>query len=110
MRGEQREIGAKHVGPGGYTVIKTPQGWRLLHHVIAEQEYGRPIDTATERVIFVDGNRTNFAVANIRIVKKKHTALEDKRDALEADIARLQAELDRVTAALVGDGNDASSS
>jgi hypothetical protein len=87
-KGKKAELGTENVSANGYTWVKVPTGWRLKHHLIAEERLGRKIDTKTERVTFADGDRTNFAADNILVGKKnirvdqtydrRRQAIEDK--------------------------------
>jgi HNH endonuclease len=99
MRGSTSEIGETRVAPNGYHYTRTEDGWRLTHHIIAEQRYGRPI-AANERVVFVDTDRTNLVPSNIKIVKKNVGSLRKKEARLVARIQELQAELDQVRATI----------
>lgn len=70
-RGSVSQIGEETVSQNGYTYVKTPDGKRLKHHIVAEAKLGRKIDTNFERVIFKDRDKTNFDPANIEVVLKK---------------------------------------
>jgi hypothetical protein len=65
-RGQSAEVGTEKVSQNGYVYIKTEVGWRLKHHLVAEEKLGRPI-ASDERVYFRDKNRQNFNPSNIAI-------------------------------------------
>lgn len=69
-KGRQAKVGAVNVSANGYAYIKTSTGWRLQHHVLAEQILLRPVDTKTDRIYFKDGNRENLVPDNIGISAK----------------------------------------
>lgn len=68
-KGKRSVIGDENVSANGYTYIKTASGWRLKHHIIAEQTLNRPL-TKEDRVSFADNDRTNFAPDNILVARK----------------------------------------
>lgn len=99
-RGETFPIGHERVAQNGYCYVKTEQGWRLKHHLIAEEKLGRAIDTKLELVKFADHDRTNFAPDNIVVEPKKMpnktariAVLKARRDELQAQIEDLEEEL-----------------
>lgn len=95
MRGEQAALGAKRVAANGYHYVKTGKGqtgWELRHHIVAQEKYGREVDTKIERVIFVDRNKENFDPDNIEVVPKKGVTNETKKARLDARIEELQAQ------------------
>jgi hypothetical protein len=80
-------MGQESVSQNGYTYVKTPDGTRLKHHLVAEKKLGRKIDTNFERVIFKDGDRKNFDEGNIEVVLKK---AETRKMVLERIDERLE--------------------
>jgi hypothetical protein len=95
VRGSRSEVGETKVSKNGYHYTKTEERWRLTHHIIAEENLGRELND-NERVVFVDGDRTNLDPDNIE-VRRKNTASLRKREAhLVARIQELQAELENV--------------
>lgn len=54
----------------GYVTVKLNGKTRYKHHVIAEENLGRPIDYDKERVVFADRDRTNLDPRNIVVVPK----------------------------------------
>ncbi len=68
-RGQAAEVGDTNVAANGYHYTRTESGWRLTHHLIAERGLGRKL-TGQERVVFVDGDRTNLDPANLEVKTK----------------------------------------
>lgn len=101
-------IGATRISQNGYSYTKVKDDgerqWRLTHHVRAEKTLGRPIDSSVERVIFIDGDRTNLKYDNIKVVTKGQGSLTKRRAELEERIRELQAQLDDVNQKLEAQG------
>lgn len=99
----QASIGTERIAQNGYHYIKVAEGrWRLRHHIVAEDKYGRKV-RENERVIFKDKDRDNFNPNNIEIVVKNKTntavalaRLIARRDELNARIAELESEQSNV--------------
>lgn len=107
MRGSRSEVGATKVAKNGYHYTKTEDRWRLTHHIIAEENLGRKL-TADERVVFIDGDRTNLDLDNISVRRKNTASLRRKEAQLATRIEELQAELDAVRYQIrknLGEGN-----
>jgi hypothetical protein len=85
------------VAPNGYHYTRYEDGWRLTHHALAEEKLGRPL-REDERVVFVDGDRTNLDPANIEVKLKTAQTLRKKEARLVARIEQLQSELADVRA------------
>lgn len=104
----QYAVGARRISQNGYSYTKVstegPNQWRLTHHIRAEEKLGRPVDTSVERVIFIDGDRTNLHYDNIKVVAKGKGPLTRRRADLEDRIRELQAQLDDVNAQLKAQG------
>lgn len=90
--GTYRPEGYEMRAANGYHYRKVNGKWKLLHHIIAEERLGRPIDTTSERVIFLDKNCDNLDPSNI-VVKEKRGGKIQRIAVLEQRIARLQEEL-----------------
>lgn len=71
-KGKKSEIGDENVAANGYHYVKTSTGWRLKHHLVAEQVLKRPLED-NERVSFRDSDRDNFAPDNIVVTLKGST-------------------------------------
>ena len=58
---------SEYVKPDGMTLIKTPQGWEYKQRYIYEQ-YHHIILPTSVMVIFLDQDKTNFDIDNLRAV------------------------------------------
>jgi HNH endonuclease len=92
MRGSRSEVGATNVSKNGYHYTRTEDRWRLTHHLVAEKKLGRPL-TDTERVVFVDGDKTNLDPSNIQVKRKATSSLRKREAQLIARIEELQGQL-----------------
>lgn len=105
-RGSNAPIGATRTAPNGYHYTKVEDagdgkpGWRLTHHLVAEEKLGRKIE-ADERVSFHNGKRSDMRPSNIRVAKKGSTSIHRRKAQIEARIAELQAELDDINKKLM---------
>lgn len=93
-RGKQSEVGETHVATNGYHYTRTETGWRLTHHIVAEQKLGRPIQK-DETVRFIDSDRQNLTPDNI-IVTVRRSSIRGRIAAIEAKIMELEAERDEL--------------
>lgn len=59
-------VGARSVNAHGYARLKTENGWRFEHIVVAEQILGRPLHE-DEHISWADGDRSNADPANLLI-------------------------------------------
>ncbi len=91
-RGKASKVGDQRVAKNGYHYTRTVEGWRLTHHIIAEDTLKRPLKP-DEMVRFKDGKRWNLNPDNIIIIQKGNGALNRRRAQIEAQIQGLQAEL-----------------
>jgi hypothetical protein len=94
-RGSRSDVGETRVAQNGYHYTKTETKWRLTHHIIAEKKLGRPL-TEDDRVVFIDGDRTNLDRSNIEVRHRTTKALRQKEARLLARIEELQGQLDDV--------------
>lgn len=94
-RGQTVEVGATRVADNGYHYTKTEEGWRLTHHIIAEQNLGIKV-TSEHTVRFIDGKRANLKASNIQVVPKGKGSLRRRRARIETRIDELQAELKEI--------------
>lgn len=83
-KGKQKKIGTETTNQNGYVMVKTSTGWRMKHHLVAEEKLGRPLEK-NERVIFVDNDRTNFDPDNI-VVQVKKVRVDQTYDRRRASI------------------------
>lgn len=94
-RGKAAEVGTIRIAQNDYRYIKTEDGWRLLHHVIAEKKIGRPL-RPDERVYFIDGNRADFDPSNLSVERAKKHKLNQlwlRMEKLEKDLNWVKAQL-----------------
>jgi hypothetical protein len=98
-KGTASDDGAVKEAKNGYSYTKTSEGWRLTHHIIAEETLGRAIQP-NERVIFIDKNRKNLVAKNIKVVPQGRSSTRRRIAALEARIEELQAELNELRKSL----------
>lgn len=91
-RGGKANVGDTRVAANGYHYTRCEEGWRLTHHLIMEETLGRRLEP-DERVIFVDGKRSNLAASNIETREKSRGSIRRRKANIEARIAELQAEL-----------------
>ncbi len=91
-RTRNAKVGDTNVAANGYHYTKTKERWRLTHHLVAEAELGRAIDTSQERVVFVDGDRKNLDPSNVKVIPKKN-GKQQRIDTLKERIQLLQEEL-----------------
>lgn len=70
-----REIGEERTTKEGYTEIKVKDGclndnWELKHRYIYKKHFGKIPEGYN--VIFLDGDRKNFDISNLKAIKKSH--------------------------------------
>ena len=99
-RGQAAKEGDTRVSDNGYHYTRTATEWRLTHHIIMEKTLGRKLKE-DERVIFVDGKRSNLDPDNIEVREKGRGSLRRRQAIVEARIAELQAELADINAELL---------
>lgn len=107
-RGETAPLGAERVAVNGYHYIKTPNGWKLKHHIIAEKTLERTIDTKVETVKFKDHDRHNFNPDNIIVEPKKGITKAAQKARLQSRIEELQSRIEELQAQLDDLEEDAS--
>lgn len=105
-RGQNAEIGATRTSQNGYHYTKAEDdgtgkpGWRLTHHIVAEQKLGRKL-REDERVTFI-GSKRDLSPSNIRVVEKGKSSVRRRLAQVEARILELQAERDELRKELEG--------
>jgi hypothetical protein len=92
-RGQQAEIGDERFAPNGYHYTRTKDGWELTHRLLIGLRRGRPL-LSSERVKFIDGDKTNMDEDNLEVYVIKSKSIKSRRARLQARIEDLQAELD----------------
>jgi septal ring factor EnvC (AmiA/AmiB activator) len=95
VRGRAAEVGDVRVAKNGYHYTRTEKCWRLTHHIIMEKKLGRPLEP-DERVVFVDGKRTNQTPTNLEVREKGRGSLHRRRAQLQARVEELQAEISEI--------------
>ena len=84
-----KPIGSERIGSkDGYTMIKTgePSKWELKHKFLYERHYGKIEKDSV--VIFLDGNKSNFNVSNLKCVTRGQLAILNNNKLIKED-ARL---------------------
>lgn len=94
-RGKNAKVGDTRTAPNGYHYTRTKKGWRLTHHIVAEDKLGRPL-RKDERVYFVDGDRTNIIEDNLHV--KRVRTKKDKLAEIDNKIAILKQEREELIA------------
>lgn len=89
-RGVKSEVGATNVAANGYHYTRTEDGWKLTHHILAEQILQRPL-RSDESVRFRDGDKQHLSLENILITPKKQS-LRGRLAVVQSKIRELQAE------------------
>jgi len=94
-RGANAPVGAERVSQNGYLYVKTEDGWKLAHRLMAEREIlKRPLNP-NERVTFENGNRLDVRVENLKVssVRTDIDTMKRQRDNLIIRIEELQGQL-----------------
>lgn len=70
-----RLVGSERITKDGYTEIKVaePNKWKLKHVMIWEQVNGEKPKSSV--VIFLDGNKQNFDIENLKLIKRAQLAV-----------------------------------
>ena len=70
MPHNHKKVGSERITIDGYIEIKTqePNKWQLKHRYIYEKKYGKIPDGYN--VIFLDGNKQNLDLSNLKLVSK----------------------------------------
>lgn len=76
----QRHIGEERTDKDGYIIVKVaePRTWRRKHYIEWEK-YHEPIDSSKECLIFLDGNKTNCDISNLRKITRAQNATLSKK-------------------------------
>lgn len=67
-----RPIGSERTSRDGYVYVKTPRGWVLKHHVVWEDK--NSTIPAGCIIQFIDGNKMNYDISNLRCVTRSEAA------------------------------------
>lgn len=76
-----REIGSERITKDGYIMIKVRDGclnknWELKHRWLYEKEYGKIPEGYN--LIFLDGNRKNIVLSNLKLVSKSEDLIMNR--------------------------------
>lgn len=79
--GNHRMVGSERIDADGYTYIKIaePNKWKLKHIFIWEQEHG-PVPKGCS-VLFLDQNKQNLSLDNLRLVSKAEVLFFNRQGA-----------------------------
>ena len=80
-----RHVGSERLSKDGYIEVKIaePNKWRLKHNVVWEQYNGKiPKGSA---VIFLDGNKQNVEINNLKLIKRSELLIMNRYDLYGAD-------------------------
>ena len=71
---KHRECGSERIDKDGYVLVKVaePKRWELKHRVVWEQHNGHIPKGSV--IIFLDGDKRNFDIGNLRIVSRADLA------------------------------------
>lgn len=80
-----REVGEERTTVDGYIEIKIaePNRWQLKHRYIYEKEYGKIPDGYN--LIFLDGNRKNIELSNLKLISKAQDLIMNKNKLFAKD-------------------------
>lgn len=73
-----KKVGSERVNVDGYIEIKVeePKKWRLKHNVVWEQHNGKIPRGSV--VIFLDGNKMNIVIENLKLIKRSELLIMNK--------------------------------
>ena len=86
MPDNHKPVGSERIdNKDGYTKIKVaePNIWQLKHKVIYENYYGK-VEKGNV-VIFLDGNKSNFDINNLRCITRKQLLTMNKNNLIKED-------------------------
>lgn len=95
-RGIKAEIGDTRWSPNGYHYTNTPRGWVLTHRLMIEIQLGRKLER-DERVVFIDNDRRNIKLENLRLTKVHQSTKARKKAVLEAKVEELLAAIEELS-------------
>lgn len=81
----KRPVGSERVNIDGYIEIKTkePNTWELKHRVVYQEHYGEI--PKGYNVIFLDGNRQNVDINNLKLVNKAENLIMNRNKLYSTD-------------------------
>lgn len=70
-----RPVGSERFDKNGYIEVKVaePRTWKLKH-IVEWEKYNPPINTKKECIMFLDGNRTNYHISNLKKITREQNA------------------------------------
>lgn len=89
--GKVAKDGDEYTAANGYRYRRVQGRFRLLHHLIAEGQLGRPL-LPNEGVYFVDGDRSNLDPGNVGVRIKGGSKQRNRLAAIDEQIRELEAE------------------
>ncbi len=80
-----RDVGSERITKDGYIEIKIkePNKWQLKHRYIYEKKYGKI--PKGYNLIFLDGNRKNIDLSNLKLVSKSEDLIMNKNKLFTTD-------------------------
>ena len=80
-----RKVGSERISKDGYIEIKTkePNVWNLKHRYIYEMKYGKIPEGFN--LIFLDGNKTNLDINNLKLVEKAEDLIMNNKKLFTKD-------------------------
>lgn len=80
-----RDVGSERITKDGYIEIKIkePNKWQLKHRYIYEKKYGKI--PKGYNLIFLDGNRKNIDLSNLKLVSKSEDLIMNKNQLFTTD-------------------------
>ena len=80
-----RKIGSERTNVNGYVEIKIaePNQWQLKHRYLYEKKYGKI--PAGYNIIFLDRNRKNFELSNLKLVSKAEDLIMNNNKLFSTD-------------------------
>jgi hypothetical protein len=103
MGGKNQPVGTEMVNANGYRNVKVQNsdgttGWRLVHHVVAEEKILKRALRPDERVVFIDPKqRQNVHPENLKVVKRGVSSTKRREAQLSARIEELLAQYKDLT-------------
>lgn len=87
-RGKTAKIGEERTSPNGYQYVKCKEGWVLKHKLVVEKHLGRKL-LDSERIRFIDGDRTNLDPANLKVYTVRDKSPKARIAEIDAKIEEL---------------------
>ena len=80
-----KPVGSERLSKDGYIEIKVaePKKWRLKHNVVWEDQNGKI--PRNHVVIFLDGNKLNLDISNLKLVSRSELLIMNRYDLFQPD-------------------------